>query len=251
LAKANLMETGKRGPSVIYSGINYSAPGYKMRKHIGAAISRRSAAVRNAVDKYNKMAPLQDPPRPLLQYSAIAAYSWLGEFELLKESRYEVLQRPWAKPAYREVGAKYYKIIRAREEIVRLDVEIRRLQTWLNDEDQHLLQMTAKLHTSHPIMSQAIAFQYAYQHRVNNVHRARLRAIYCLEGYSGHTMPGRRLGYVEVVRVPVAMTGMTDQGEQAIQTDLQGEEAVEVDEDDRLHDEAIRYTDVMENISTS
>ncbi|KAF8589382.1 hypothetical protein K439DRAFT_1612816 [Ramaria rubella] len=124
LSKANLMKTG-----------------YKMRKHIGQAIAHSSAAM---------------PPCPILEYSAVAAYLWLGEFDLLKESRYEVLQRPWAVPANREVATKYYKIVRAHEELQCLNVEARCLHTWVVDEGVHLNTVITQLHDTDPILAAAI-----------------------------------------------------------------------------------------------
>ncbi|KAF8590863.1 hypothetical protein K439DRAFT_1644436 [Ramaria rubella] len=154
-----------------------------------------TVAVHNAVDKYNAMAPLQDPPCQLLEYSAVAAYSWLGEFDLLKESRYEVLQRPWAIPLYREIASKYYKIVHAREEL--------------------------------PLLAMAIRAQHGQQRRVNNVHQARLQTIYRLSGYSGHTTPRTRKG--------------------GIQEDNTGRERSFL----TLENEAVHYTDVMENMTFS
>ncbi|KAF8586863.1 hypothetical protein K439DRAFT_1290317, partial [Ramaria rubella] len=121
LSKAHLMETG-----------------YKMRKHIGEAITQPSMAVWAAVERYNALTPLQTPLCPILEYSVIAAYSWLGEFDLLKESQYEVLDRPWAIPAHHEMVTKYYKIIRAHKELLRLNIESCCLYTWTLDEDAYM-----------------------------------------------------------------------------------------------------------------
>jgi hypothetical protein len=127
-----------------------------MRKHIGRAIARRSAAVHTALNNYNALAPLQQPPQPILEYNAVATYGWLGEFELLKESRHDVLHKPWANSANREVAAKFYKIVCAREELVRLNVEIRRLQTWLDDEDSLLISTADRLQETKPLLGAAI-----------------------------------------------------------------------------------------------
>ena len=77
-----------------------------------------------ALDKYNAMAPLQHPPHPTLDYAEVASYSLLGDFELLKHSRMEILQKPWSVPANQEVADKYFKILGARMEIHRLNIEI-------------------------------------------------------------------------------------------------------------------------------
>jgi hypothetical protein len=87
--------------------------GYKLRQHISNAITRRSSAIRTALEKYNQLAPLQHPPRPVLEYSEVASYCWLGEFELLKHSRHDLLSKPWASKANREVASKHFKVVRA------------------------------------------------------------------------------------------------------------------------------------------
>ena len=81
--------------------------GYKMQKHISKAITKCSSAIHTVLDKYNELAPLQNPPRPLLQYSDVASYSWLGDFDLLKYSCTNIMQKPWTVPANREVANEY------------------------------------------------------------------------------------------------------------------------------------------------
>ena len=107
-----------------------------MRKHISKAIAKRSSAIHTALEKYNELAPLQNPPRPTLQFSDVASYSWLSDFDLLKFSRTDILQKPWSVPANREVANKYFKVLRAHEEIYRLNIEVRRLDAWITHEDQ-------------------------------------------------------------------------------------------------------------------
>ncbi|KAI0310305.1 hypothetical protein OF83DRAFT_1027483, partial [Amylostereum chailletii] len=75
---------------------NLSKTGYKLRKHIAAAITKHSAAVRASMEQYNQLAPKQSLPRPLLDYKQVCDMVWLGEFDLLKESRQEVLSKDWA-----------------------------------------------------------------------------------------------------------------------------------------------------------
>jgi hypothetical protein len=71
----------------------------------------------------NQLAPLQTPPRAVLKFSEVASYVWLGEFELLKDSWQEILVKPWVSKANREIAGKYFKIIRAREEIACLTLK--------------------------------------------------------------------------------------------------------------------------------
>ena len=70
--------------------------GYKLRKHIAQALSRRCAAIHSAVDCYNALAPLQKPPHPHLMYSDIVEYCNFSEFEILKHSDHNLLSKEWA-----------------------------------------------------------------------------------------------------------------------------------------------------------
>ena len=211
-----------------------------MRKQISKAITRRGAAVRVALDKYNALAALQDPPRPHLEYSAVADYGWLGDFELLKWSRHEVAQKPWANTAYRDVAAKHFKVLRAHEEVVRLNVEIRRLQTWVDDEDTFLLTHARNLSETDPVLGARVYDIYLRRHRVNNIHRARLRSIYALPGYNGHTTPGIRLGRMDIPSVGIQEEGFSELA--GIESD---DEEIDIADDDLVNDEVLRLGDLL------
>lgn len=103
-----------------------------MRKQIAKALQRRSEAIRNALSKYNEQAVLCS--RPTLTWKEVVDYGFLAEFDLLRHSRNDIRDRKWAQPAYREATIKYLTLCRAREELQRLDVEVRRLFTAIDAE---------------------------------------------------------------------------------------------------------------------
>jgi hypothetical protein len=51
-------------------------------------------------------------------------YSFLAEFDLLRFAQPDVQEADWLKPAHREAALKHYKLCRAREEIIRLNIEV-------------------------------------------------------------------------------------------------------------------------------
>jgi hypothetical protein len=232
LAKANLSGTGMY-LKISSMRTNMIYEGYKLRKQISKAIVRRSAAIRNALDKYNRLAPLQTPPRPTLQYADIAAYGWLGEFDLLKHSRYDTLKKPWAIPANREFAIKHFKILGARAEIHRLNIETRRLEAWAFHEDQHLLSVAAHLATTDPLLSAEVTALHAERHRVNNVHRAYITSLHQLDGYTG-------LGPYR--------SGDITEDQVAVLRDLNTHVEILTDEDDTVHDEVTRLGDCIESL---
>ena len=87
-----------------------------------------------ALKRYNEAAALMVPPRPLLSWESVIAAANLADFDLLKNTRQDIRKLVWAQPANREGAVMYFKIKRAKEEIIRLNVEIRRLLTFLYDD---------------------------------------------------------------------------------------------------------------------
>ncbi|TFK58850.1 hypothetical protein BDN72DRAFT_781504, partial [Pluteus cervinus] len=216
LSKANLAETG-----------------YKQRQHISRAITNRSGAIRTAIIKYNELALLQHPPCPELEIKTILSYLLLGEFELLKHSRIEILSKPWSVMANRETASKYFKICRAREEIIRLNVEIRRLEAWVDFEDNHLKTTFTSLHITDPLLAIQVRHVYERRQRLNAKHRKRLSKIYTLRGYTG-SFPNRTV-------MPTTIEEERDDKE---------EENLEVGEDDVMADQALRLRDFVESVSS-
>lgn len=108
--------------------------GYKMQKHISKAIVKCSLAKHTALEKYNQLA-LQNPPWPTLQFSDVASYSWLSNFDLLKYSCTDIMQKLWTVPTNCEVANKYFKVLCAHEEIHHLNVKVWRLNEWVIHED--------------------------------------------------------------------------------------------------------------------
>ncbi|KAG1877380.1 hypothetical protein F4604DRAFT_1880377 [Suillus subluteus] len=214
------------------SKANLAGTGYKMRKHISKAITRRSAAIRSALEKYNKLAPLQNPPRPVLEYSEIVGYASLGEFSLLKHSRHDILTKPWTVSANCEMAMKYFKLVRLHEEIVRLNVEIKRLQSWVEHEDRTILEAIDSLLANDPDSLLAAELKILYhKHRgINNIHHKRLQQIYVLNRYTGERPA-------------------TDQTVMAPDEDRDDKGSLDNHEDDAVNEEAIRLEDLVSHLT--
>ncbi|THU84381.1 hypothetical protein K435DRAFT_589530, partial [Dendrothele bispora CBS 962.96] len=111
--------------------MNMSGTGYKLRKHMGQALKSRSQAIRTALDQYNAAAASLKPPKPALTWEQIVECTFLSDFDLLRDTREDIRERPWSRPRERKAMDRYFKILRAREEIKRLNVEIRCVATFL------------------------------------------------------------------------------------------------------------------------
>ncbi|THH14606.1 hypothetical protein EW146_g5748 [Bondarzewia mesenterica] len=69
-----------------------------------------------------------------LDIKQVLDYTCIGEFNLLRETCTDIQNLPWAQPVNRAATILYLNLLHAREEIVRLNVEIHRLRTLIYDE---------------------------------------------------------------------------------------------------------------------
>src|ERR1700690_2808741 len=91
-------------------------------------------AIQHARQEYNDCAEKLNPPWPKLSWTDIVESASLAEFDLLRDARQDIRHLPWAQPARREATNLYFKIEGAKAEITRLNVEIRRLLSFMLDD---------------------------------------------------------------------------------------------------------------------
>ncbi|KAJ7445131.1 hypothetical protein B0H11DRAFT_1746932 [Mycena galericulata] len=181
--------------------MNQSQTGYKMRKHIAKALQARSKAVKNAIDRYNTAAVALDPPMPHLTWEQVVEYAFLADFDILRDTRAEIQSRPWTHPAYRLSMDRYFKILRAREEIKRLNVEIPRVVTWICDENRVLRKKEAELRAADRGMAVQIRMYRQRRGRFDEGHMRRFYALAQTPGFTGSLVPGISLEVLEARRV--------------------------------------------------
>ncbi|KAJ7043626.1 hypothetical protein C8F04DRAFT_1251032 [Mycena alexandri] len=168
-----------------------SETGYKMRKHIAKALQTRSEAVKNAIARYNMAAVSMEPPMPLLTWDEVVEYVFLADFEFLRATDGELDGRKWTRPACRLAMTMYFKIVRAREEIVRLNVEIRRLVTWISDEDEFLRRKEVEVREAGaPHIAVLIRTYRLERARSDMGHMKRIWALAKTPGFTGCVLPG-------------------------------------------------------------
>jgi len=118
-----------------------------------------------------------NPPRPAISWKDITQYAFLGEFDLLQHTWDDVRECLWARPAVREATAKFFKFCRAKEEITRLNVEIRRLRTAMHNEEREVSQAIANLCELQPLLACELERLHRPRTAVNAVHIHRLHQI--------------------------------------------------------------------------
>ncbi|KAG6808141.1 hypothetical protein H0H92_005272 [Tricholoma furcatifolium] len=170
--------------------MNMSQTGYKLRKHIGKALKARSQAIRTALEKYNAAAALMTPRRPVLNWDQVVEYAFLADFDLLRDTRQDIRERPWARPSARLAMDQYYKIQRAKEEIERLNIEIPRVVTHMQDEEEFLLEKTRVAEQTDPALAYHIFLYREERTRFYELHRRRFQKLARNPLFGGSIIPG-------------------------------------------------------------
>lgn len=157
--------------------------GYKQRKHLAKALKTRCKSIKAAVEEYNAVAKKMDPPRETLTYEAAVNYTFLSEFDLLRDSRDDVRSKPWADPSNRVLLNQFFKLVGATDELDRLHQEIQRLVTFMKVEREQLTQKELELRADQPALAlQVRSFRWE-RGRFSALHRKRLLSIIKLKGF--------------------------------------------------------------------
>ncbi|KAJ7855762.1 hypothetical protein B0H14DRAFT_3448862 [Mycena olivaceomarginata] len=173
------------------SKVHMADTGYKLRKHIAKTLQAQSKGVRSALDRYNDAAVMLSPPRTPLSWEQIVDYTFLADFDLLREGREDIRAEPWAQPAGRLAMDQHYKLLRAEEEIARLNVEIPCLITYMVDEERFLVYHKGRLQAEgKPALAHQVKVQRVDRARFNSVHMERLTKLSKEEGFTASLSPG-------------------------------------------------------------
>ena len=173
-------------------------------------MTRWSESVKSAINWYNEQAILLDPPADTVQWQDIANYTHVGEFEMLHIARSDIWQEKWVQKAYCDAGIKFFKLCRAREEIQRLNVEVRRLLTWIHDENKHMQQVIKQL-SDEPHLADELRKRWALWLAVNQVHLERIKILQSKDYYTGLRGCREVVGSLQPTNTPegVSSTEMT------------------------------------------
>ncbi|KAI0323191.1 hypothetical protein GY45DRAFT_1265025, partial [Cubamyces sp. BRFM 1775] len=174
--------------------LGLSGTGYKLREKIGKALKTRAEAIKKALLEYNACAAELSPPREALSWNDILNMSTLADFDLLRDTRQDVRALPWAKPTHRRAMNLYFNIKRAREEIVRLNVEISRLFTYMIDEHYHYYDAIATSLLTNIPLAHELSRRWQYRQVVNSRIVQHLLQATKLDGFTGKLEAGLRQG---------------------------------------------------------
>ena len=133
------------------------------------------------------------PPRPSLSWEEVVEYAFLSDFDLLRDTRQDIRKKPWATPAGRLAMDGYFKLLRAKEEILRLNVETSRLATYMRDEEAYLQVKEKEIQATNPALACQIRLHRMEKTRYIEHHTTILNDIVSLKGYNGGPLFGVRL----------------------------------------------------------
>ncbi|KAJ7473498.1 hypothetical protein FB451DRAFT_1133999 [Mycena latifolia] len=167
--------------------LGMSGVGYKLREQIGKSLKTRAVAIQRAITEYNSAGAQLAPPREQLTWAQVVEAVSLAEFDFLRDTRTDVRTLPWADPTCREAMRLYFGIKRSKEEITRLNVEIRRLLTFMIDDhiDYYMCIQACLTNTAHFSLARELSTQWEYRSNINQAIVERLVKASRLVGFTG------------------------------------------------------------------
>ena len=164
--------------------------GYKMRTLLAKSLQTRSKAIRRAIAEFNTAAGSLSPPREPINWSDMSPYGFVEQFAMLRNTRNDIREKPWSKPLYREFLKLRNRIARAKEEVLRCNVETRRLQTSIYDETVLFSKTLDRLRASGDPMYGQVQEFVRRRKCVNYMLLKRIKQIHCLAGFTGDKTRG-------------------------------------------------------------
>lgn len=124
-----------------------------MQKHIGQSLKNRSKSIQTAITSYNEAAAALSPPRRKITWDEVVDFSYLSEFDILRETREDVREKQWATPQNRLLMTRFFKYIHAEEELDRVHVEVKQLLTYMVDEEERVCGKAKEVEVEKPALA--------------------------------------------------------------------------------------------------
>jgi hypothetical protein len=109
--------------------------------------------------------------------------------KFLKHSDHNILSKDWSVLHNRQAANKYFKLERVKEEVQRCNIDVARLQAWVDQDDAKLSRAVAA-HEDNPAFVAHLKVVQERRRQANDRIRGRLQQIYSLPGYSGRHPSG-------------------------------------------------------------
>ncbi|KAJ7214578.1 hypothetical protein GGX14DRAFT_359992 [Mycena pura] len=231
--------------------VNMAGTGTSLILSTGCALTSRSKAVKTAILKYNEAAESCTPARPTLTWVEVVEYAFLADFDLLRLGREDVRKELWATPGGRAAMDQHFKILRAEEEIFRLDLEIPRFVTYMTDEDSFMVYHEGRLQQEGKVeLAYQVRLLRMKRGRFNSIHMERLVKLSEVPGFSGSITPGNAVSKerrvpAEAPRVAEAMPiPMPMPIDEIWCTEEDGDEEID-DEDEEISGVSVAFEHIL------
>ncbi|KAF8222408.1 hypothetical protein L208DRAFT_1048587, partial [Tricholoma matsutake] len=144
-----------------------------------------SQAICRALDQYNAAASTLSPPCPNLSWNDVVKYTFLADFDLLCDLHQDVRDRPWSQPTFCVMIDHSFKLERAHEEILCLNVEISHVITYIRDKDLFLQSKEAELRVHSPGLVHQVQKHRLEKGHSNKQHMHWFRKLSLVPGFMG------------------------------------------------------------------
>lgn len=212
--------------------------------------------MKTAIAAYNAAAEAMDPAQPTLDWEQVVECAFLADFNLLRDARQDIRQEPWALPAGRVAMDQHFKLLCADEEIERLNLEIRRVVTYMADEEAFLVREEERLREEG---KEGLAHQVRVvrmeRGRFTSLHTSRFVKLSKMGGFTGDILPGVSLSrerHVAVVREDdTQMRPPSPVDSPLVSEDEGDDESDEGDDDDVMGRLSTGFTNIVRIASDS
>ncbi|KIO19279.1 hypothetical protein M407DRAFT_11467 [Tulasnella calospora MUT 4182] len=206
--------------------------GYKLRTHIAKHLKKRSETVRTALKAYNTAAGAIGAEK--LDFKTVINYAFVSQFDLLRDARQDIRSKPWAQASNRFLMDKLFERDHAREEIVRLNVEVARLRTWICDEDHDFRSVINAMQETNPNLTSEIQEQAQRRFRIHERLLKTLQALERTAGFTGTRTPGQSITKGNATASPsdhsLSQASSVDQPDSRLEP-MDGDSDIDADED--------------------
>ncbi|KAJ7688290.1 hypothetical protein B0H17DRAFT_896851, partial [Mycena rosella] len=148
-------------------------------------------AIKSAIDRYNLTADSMIPPKINLSWEEVIEYTFLSDFDLLREGQEDIRGEIWASPAGCVAMDQHFKLLHADEEIIRLNIELQRLVTYMTDKEGFLVHHKTRLRAEgEDTLAYQVQVHQMERSRFNAQHMERLVKLSKEAGFSGSITAG-------------------------------------------------------------
>lgn len=200
----------------------------------------RSEAIKTALRQYNEAGACLNPPQAHLTWSSVLNAATIADFDLLRDTRTDIRSLPWAEPSRREAMGYYFGMKRAREEIVRLNVEINRLLTFMVDSHVDYYRAVQANIVQNPSLAHILSLEWQHQDRIHESIMQRLAETSKLPGFTGTLSFGVRVNRDKALNMGIPLPSWmlvenpVDTVDMTQNMDIDGRRASSVENDDDL-----------------